>query len=749
MLEQALPRILSPSLGCPIILSAPTLSRAGFEIVLACSAQEWESATFQVRARPSFQKDGVTEFSLEVRERSEITDEGLPIRFEDLSDTRFLINTTLRNALLDGKAKFGRVRVFPVSSTDDNQIRRVGASPRPTMYDLQLLSNGRVVHTALHAICLCPESGTKARDVRFIHLTDLHVAARNDLMDLEINRTVTAYPPGQLLTFINFNDRLRRFIHEANRLVNSGELDFVLALGDLVDFVNRGLEEDRSGENNWQTWIDILTGAGHEKSEHQNDGLRVPIFTTTGNHDWRPFPYPPEFTAKIFGLPTKDLEEFDYLYANTDEVVGKKISEVHSKIVAEGSPILARSWWGTAAGKGMSWFLNLRSRVWTRTLALAVKVLPGVLATLLAAAGLGVGSLSKFEWADIKKFILFQSYGIDVLAAVLILLAVVVVLGVVLALLRWLGDYMTDVLREKITGLIGIESGVSGLLDYFLQVNPYFNYAFSLGDCHFILMDSGHDALTGESFWDEGGKKIRHLSIRDNILGGSPESMAFYPPNECYPYSQIAWLESALGCIQNRYRITAPDAGRPCRIVVGMHAPPANLSPGQRRKADRQWGTVGEDGLLLPRKWWGGYDIHYGTINHYVSQFFYICLGFRESALLQPSGPGIDLVLSGHVHWNMEFRLVRPQPDGRGEWHPQVCYGDFSKMVEEGQGEVNQWWNPLLLQTAACGPPSVTAAETPYYRPVHIDSTLTIRALHPVHLGVGGVAVPAPTVSVA
>ncbi|MBZ5654701.1 MAG: metallophosphoesterase [Acidobacteriia bacterium] len=746
MLEHALPRILSPNLGCPLILSAPDLSREGFEIVLVCCAQEWGSATFQVRAVPSFQDDGVSEFSLDLRERSEITEQGLPARFENLSETRFLISTTLRNALSDGKARFGRGQVFPVKSVDNNQIRRAGASPRPTLYDLQLLDNGRVLHTALHAICVCPESRTESRDVRFIHLTDLHVAARNDLMDLETNRTVTAYPPGQELTFINFNDRLRRFIHEANRLANSGELDFVLALGDLVDFVNQGLEEDRSGENNWQNCVDILTGGGREKSGHQNEGLRVPIFTTTGNHDWRPFPYPPTFNATTFGLAAEDLDEFDYLYASSSEVVGKRISDVQSKIVAEGSPILGRSWWGTAVGKGLSWFLNLRSRVWTRTLALAVKVLPGLLATLLAATGVGVGSFSKLEWGDLKNFILSQSKGIGLLAAALIVLAAVLVLGAALVLLRRIGDSLTEALREKITGLIGIESGVSGLLDYFLQVNPYFNYAFSFGDCHFILMDSGHDAMTCESFSDEGGKKIRPLKIRDNILGGSPESMAFYPPNECYPYSQIAWLESALKHIQERYRLVAPDAARPCRIIVGLHAPPANLSPTQRKKADAQRAGGGEDGLLLSRKWWGGYDIHYGTINHYVSQFFYLCLGFRESALLQPSGPGIDLVLSGHVHWNMEFRLAKPQSDNTGEWHPQVFYGDFSKMVEEGQGQGNRWWNPLLLQTAACGPPSAAAEKTPYYRPVHIDSTLTIRALHPVHVDVGALRTTEPRI---
>jgi hypothetical protein len=147
LFEQDLPRILSPTLGCPLILSAADLSRTGFEIVLACSEQEWESATFQVRALPSFQNDSVTEFSLELRERSELTEQGIPASFEDLSDTRFLINTTLRDAFLDRKATFGRVRILPETGIGHSQIRRVKTSPRPTMYDLQLLSNGRVLHT--------------------------------------------------------------------------------------------------------------------------------------------------------------------------------------------------------------------------------------------------------------------------------------------------------------------------------------------------------------------------------------------------------------------------------------------------------------------------------------------------------------------------------------------------------------------------------------------------------------------------
>src|SRR5208282_1460704 len=147
---------------------------------------------------------------------------------------------------------------------------------------------------------------------------------------------------------------------------------------------------------------------------------------------------------------------------------------------------------------------------------------------------------------DIALFV-----GVTVLVAI-------IPLAILVILLRNLGNYFTNLLRERIEGLIAIESSTDGLLDYFLEFNPYFNYAFSLENCYFALMDSGHDALSGESFWDDGGKKIRRLKIRDNILGGSPESMAFYPANECYPYSQLAWLETVLDCARRRHKIASP-----------------------------------------------------------------------------------------------------------------------------------------------------------------------------------------------
>jgi hypothetical protein len=346
-------------------------------------------------------------------------------------------------------------------------------------------------------------------------------------------------------------------------------------------------------------------------------------------------------------------------------------------------------------------------------------------------AGIVIG-VARPQWArNILQYLFPGGLTLHALRRVveLIILLVFFVELLRLAIKNW----ARDTLREKITELIGIESDVGGLSDYFLAINPYFNYAFRVENCYFLLLDTSHDALTAQSFWDNGGKKLRHLKVRDNILGGSPESMAFYPPNEFYPYSQIAWLEKLLHCIKQTHQ-QLPETDRQCRIVVGLHAPPANLSSEDRDRADELLRSQGSP-ILLRRGWPCGLDVHYGTVNHYVSEFFYLCLGFRESALELSTGPGVDIVLSGHVHWNIDFQLRRPGgTSGARGWKPLVYYGDFSAQVEQHQGTPNCWWNPLILQTAACGPPSETDSQNPYFRYITVDRSLAIRTLQPRHL---------------
>jgi hypothetical protein len=248
-----------------------------------------------------------------------------------------------------------------------------------------------------------------------------------------------------------------------------------------------------------------------------------------------------------------------------------------------------------------------------------------------------------------------------------------------------------------------------------------------VGPCYFLLLDTGHDCLIAQSFWDNGGKKIASISIRHNMVGGSPDTMAFYPPNEFYPYGQIEWLEAVLSCIR---RTHGAGADRGCRIVVGVHSPPANLSRKDWIKAHREL-TSSKAPVLMDRK---TYDVRYGTINHFLSQFYYLCLGYRETDRERRSGPGVDVVLAGHAHWNIEFRLGKPESAG-ANWTPDLHYGDFSSAVEDGAGAPGEFWGPLLLQTGACGPPSETAPKTPNYRYITVDADLRVRNLRPAHLG--------------
>jgi hypothetical protein len=290
-------------------------------------------------------------------------------------------------------------------------------------------------------------------------------------------------------------------------------------------------------------------------------------------------------------------------------------------------------------------------------------------------------------------------------------------------------------LRRLLESLIALTAEAGTIHEYFLRVNPYFNYAFRVGNCHFILLDTGPDCLTAQSFWDEGGKKVRRITIKDNIIGGSPDSMGFYPANEFYPYSQISWLERVLSCIGSR-EVGKEEGSEKRRIFIGLHAPAANLSDSDRKRADQQLernqAQNKDQDTVLMKEGHGleAFDIRYGGVNHYLSQFFYLCMGYRESQTSKRSGPEVDVVFAGHAHWNLEFELRKP-PGAGADWSPELWYGNFSKKVEAACQDENARWGPLLLQTAAGGPASDTAPDPPNFRYVTVNSTGEICHLRP------------------
>ena len=124
--------------------------------------------------------------------------------------------------------------------------------------------------------------------------------------------------------------------------------------------------------------------------------------------------------------------------------------------------------------------------------------------------------------------------------------------------------------------------------------------------------------------------------------------MGFYPPNTYFPYGQIAWLERVLDFIRENRKVPGgsglgPGGERPYRVFVGLRSPPANLSEWQCKRAEHRLARAkpkavkvdartADDyqGILLKKRWLFGWDVRYGTVNHYLSQFYIFVWAFAK-----------------------------------------------------------------------------------------------------------------------
>jgi len=653
-----LPLILSPGPGCPEIISLK--NNRPITVIVAST----EAPCFVWNLTPSASNLAayLKPITLSQGELSEIEEFSAPSELCTVDGTRLALTKELLR-LLESEARIFKVTLWiPEVTLSQGALRNVDGEPRPAIYDLCMGS-----YVKPHAVCL---TATDENGAHFIHLTDLHLARRNDLIRAEVSSTI-----GPADNLNNFNQNFRNFICKANSLSDSAELDFVLIGGDIVDFVNQGVSDSGlEDDNNWRVFIEILTGGGNE-SESGNPGINVPVFTTTGNHDWRLHPYDILNLSASFAIDRKQAAGFDSEYYDTVTRLNEKKNEVYNKIVKEGTFVTR----GTTH-KTLRWLLG-KLETWE-----AKALIPAITA-VLSYLTIDSDALSAIP----SKFII----GFDALSAgqkQIFFTAAITILATgvhyaVNSFLFWL------ISRIIVDAIIPIEAGVQALHYYFLNINPYMNYAFSFGPNYFILMDTGPDCFVGQYLWDDGNKKMSRLSIKDNILGGSPDSMGFYGINEYYSYGQISWLEDVLKAIGSGKRQNSTKT----RIFICLHAPPVNI----KDKLD-----LGEkDEVLLIENL---VKIRYGTINHFLSQFFHLCLGEKEHSKWY-QGPKVDMVLTGHAHQKIEFRLASG---------PLVYLGRYS---DSGLNDFDAK-RPFVLQTAACGPWNKAFQSPPYYRKVHVDS---------------------------
>jgi hypothetical protein len=171
-----------------------------------------------------------------------------------------------------------------------------------TLYDLQLnLPAGVPYRLSPH--CLYTKKSWS--DFGLFHITDLHVNRKNDLFRAQLQALGLADAAQH---YSNFQDSLRDFVRYANKLHAAGLADAVIATGDLVDYVSE--DGDPSYMNNFVRLRQLLLGQPFDGRDAAGEELRLPIFTTFGNHDYRLHPYDLDFNLDIPLVGSKNVANF-------------------------------------------------------------------------------------------------------------------------------------------------------------------------------------------------------------------------------------------------------------------------------------------------------------------------------------------------------------------------------------------------------------------------------------------------------
>jgi len=129
----------------------------------------------------------------------------------------------------------------------------------------------------------------------FIHATDLHVSRRLDGFHRKLRELGLDDGARE---FSNCNDNFRSLVRHANELYDVGAVDFILATGDLVDYVFEA-DDNRLAGGNFRFLEQLILGQVPFVTGTPTEELRVPIFTTLGNHDYRPNPYTLDFDVGV------------------------------------------------------------------------------------------------------------------------------------------------------------------------------------------------------------------------------------------------------------------------------------------------------------------------------------------------------------------------------------------------------------------------------------------------------------------
>jgi len=407
------PLIISPNLGCPHIISVGeikqgktfTLVIAGRYGELTIPLKEGFNGSLFLRTSSSSGKAS-KDIQLTIKGGlEEILDWNVLSDFNDIEDTRELINSEYHYNVLGENTRYWRIKVGLDSKNIEDAgslLQQKNGKSIPCIYDLVYKDKSvGCERVNYHSIQFVESTAT---DCKFIQITDAHIATRNDVILDEVLKVKSKRSREDIINgYINFNENLRKFIKHANDMVDNGDLDFVVITGDLVDFAFHGWDDESNpDENNWRTFINIITGVGNE-NERGNVGLKVAAFTSTGNHDWRLHPYDPNLTKynrDSFGLSEDELKHYKYESFDSSEYPDDKRTRL-AKMVSDKA--LDRMNLDAFSDK---WTLKLAKTFYSSIVTRVLKFLPASLGVAAVGTGAGAGTIGKV-WYSILPMVFF------------------------------------------------------------------------------------------------------------------------------------------------------------------------------------------------------------------------------------------------------------------------------------------------------------------------------------------------------
>ncbi len=335
-----LPIIISPNLGKPALLSFYNIGNHGkseYFSFLLCAAP---SAHSKADVESTLSANLYLEPLLQLDKNNMRYERGKRIKLKilwidlelprSISESDFITSYLMENrfeavdeSVLENNPFENRDAFYLVKYEFqlNDQVKKLLSKRSFVMFDLIQIfpePDTKVVRTNFHSVVVSTKDWN---DYRFAHITDLHIAKRNDEI-LGVIKGRMSHGFGSNIIriadkissmsddapieerFQNPNNSLRLFNKWANDQMNKGQLDFAVITGDIIDFCVKTDKSDKDSDflelksTNWDIFIDIITGTRpilRDDYEPVNlleeEELGIPIFTTTGNHDVRLFRY--------------------------------------------------------------------------------------------------------------------------------------------------------------------------------------------------------------------------------------------------------------------------------------------------------------------------------------------------------------------------------------------------------------------------------------------------------------------------